>query len=509
MNNKQLEDLLASGRAGTAQVAHFREIAAQIESFGFGDQSARESGFPDIFSYAEYLMSGFQQDLKPSLKSNPGSIAIGAELRCALRKFSLSLAYAVPWMALLVLEYLRPNALQVSPELGGALSLSLIASLMLTGGLIQAITRIGNFYYGLQEPALARQTSMGLLNLGLTNTLIITLLGIVLSFYFHLFGAQYVMMAGINYLTLSLLWMFCAVLSAQGRGWCIPLIYLSGAFLSILIQRLTHAEAPVLLVLWPMLTVLCAIGCTRIGFHRLEQNRPKVNDPARPRLGVLAISVVPFFVYGTVYFSFLFADRLAAGSAIPWFFGLSFGIDPAYKKGMDLVLGAFLITAALVEYLGDSFLRYWHRLAADLPQTAGDQLISGLSRRHRNALLTILAVFLMISASGWLAFSRLGGASPSSRLIQTAALGGLGYMLLCMALLETIILASVNATALALVAVSSGLAVNFLTGYSLSHIWGVQYAAAGLLAGSAVVLWKCNATVRQVLRCPDYHYAIS
>src|ERR1700745_1714516 len=129
MNNKQLEDLLISARAGTAQVANCYEIAAQIESFGFGDQSAREFGFPDIFAYAENLVSGFQQDPKPPLKSNPGSIATGEELRCGLREFSLGLAYAVPWMALLVLEYLRPNALQVSPELGAALSLSLIASL--------------------------------------------------------------------------------------------------------------------------------------------------------------------------------------------------------------------------------------------------------------------------------------------------------------------------------------------------------------------------------------------
>src|SRR5256885_9859009 len=72
-------------------------------------------------------------------------------------------------------------------------------------------------------------------------------------------------------------------------------------------------------------------------------------DSARPRAGVLFISLVPFYVYGTVYFSFLFADRLTAGSAVPWVSGLSFGIDAAYKQGTDLVLLAFLITAALVE----------------------------------------------------------------------------------------------------------------------------------------------------------------
>jgi hypothetical protein len=176
---------------------------------------------------------------------------------------------------------------------------------------------------------------------------------------------------------------------------------------------------------------------------------------------------------------------------------------------MDLVLLAFLVTAALAEYLGDSFLRFWHRLAAELPQTESDQLIVRLRRRHWKTMLAIFSVFIATALSTWLVFSRLGNLASSPRLLQTAALGGLGYLLLNMALLDIIILASVNANSLALVAVTAGLVANVLTGYSLSHLWGVQFAAVGLLAGSAVVLWKCNAAVRQVLRSPDYHYSVS
>jgi hypothetical protein len=189
--------------------------------------------------------------------------------------------------------------------------------------------------------------------------------------------------------------------------------------------------------------------------------------------------------------------------------GLSFGIDPAYKRGMDLVLLAFLVTAALAEYLGDSFLRFWHRLAAELPQTANEQLIARLRGRHWKTMLVIFTVFVMTALSSWSAFSRSGPLASSPRLLETAALGGLGYLLLNMALLDIIILASVNANSMALAAVTLGLVANVLTGYSLSHMWGVQYAAVGLLTGSAVVLWKCNAGVRQILRSPDYHYSVS
>jgi hypothetical protein len=221
------------------------------------------------------------------------------------------------------------------------------------------------------------------------------------------------------------------------------------------------------------------------------------------------ISLVPFYFYGTMYFSFLFADRLTAGSAVPWVSGLSFGIDAAYKSGMDLVLLSFLITAALVEYLADSFLRFWQRLATELPEAASQQLKISLRKRHAESMLAILIAFVVIALSAWLVFSRSTTLGLAPSLLQTAALGGLGYLMLSTALLEIIILASVNAISMASLAVAVGVAVNLPTGYVLSHLWGVQYAAVGLLVGSAVVLGISNAAVRRVLGHPDYHYSIS
>jgi uncharacterized membrane protein YdjX (TVP38/TMEM64 family) len=154
---------------------------------------------------------------------------------------------------------------------------------------------------------------------------------------------------------------------------------------------------------------------------------------------------------------------LTAGSAVPWVSGLSFGIDAAYKQGTDLVLLAFLITAALVEYLADSFLRFWQRLATELSQDASERLRVSLGKRHWKSMSVISAAFAVMALSAWIAS----------------------------------------------VAVAVGLAVNLLIGYGLSHLWGVQYAAVGLVVGSATVLWIANTAVRRILHHPDYHYSIS
>src|ERR1700740_716464 len=141
MNYEKREELPINGE-GTAQVVHAGELAALIESLGYTDGSAREWGFPDIFSLAECLFARFRQKPVPDERASEkrGWRFVWAETRCAMRKFSLSFAYAIPWMVMLTLEYLRPQALQVSPEIGGALSLSLIASLITTGGFVQMIS---------------------------------------------------------------------------------------------------------------------------------------------------------------------------------------------------------------------------------------------------------------------------------------------------------------------------------------------------------------------------------
>jgi hypothetical protein len=511
MNHREQEDLLMDARECTVQVVHAREVAALIESLGYTDRSAREWGFPDIFSLAEHLFARLQQNPPPYERASQkgGRLSLWAETTCALRKFSLSLAYAIPWMVVLTLEYSRPDALRVSPEFGGALSLSLIASLITTGGFVQMISRSGNFFYGLKEPVLAHRTCISLLNIGLTSSLFLTLLGIIVGSYFHLFAGNYLVLAAINYLALSLLWMLCAVLSVQGLAWCIPFIFFLSILISALTKILLNSGITILLILCPLLAVSLAFGCVLAGSHQAERKNPQSKDSARPRGGVMFISLVQFYVYGTVYFSFLFADRLTAGSAVPWVSGLSFGIDAAYKKGTDLVLLAFLITAALVEYLADSFLRFWQRLATELPQSASEQLMVSLWKRHSKSMLAIFTAFVVVALSAWFAFSRSSSLAPPPRLLQAAVLDGLGYLMLSVALLEIIILASVNAISSASLAVALGVAVNLLTGYGLSHLWGAQYAAVGLLAGSAIVLWKSNAAVRRVLRHPDYHYSIS
>ena len=508
--SQAVEGVLRDVQAVSSQVADVREVAALIESFGHNDRFAQECGFSDVFALAEHLFLRLPHPASEehSAARRSFSLRLRTEAILAARKFSLSLAYSIPWMALLVLEYLRPKALQVSAEFGGAMSLALIASLITTGGFIQMIFRRGGFYFGLKEPFLARRWCRLLLKLGLASNVVCMLLGVTLGIYFGLFSAGYLVLAAIIYLTLSLLWMLCAILSVQGIGWCIPVVFFLSALSVAAINLVWNPGTTLILVLCPLVGVLGASLSMVLGFHG-QESHPHKKVSAQPRFSVTLTSLLPFYAYGTLYFSFLFADRLAAGSAIPWTSGLSFGIDPAYKKGMDLALLAFLLTAALVEYLSDSFLRFWSRLAAHLGQEESADFVARLQIRRRRMMAAIVVFFIGVAILAWFVFSRSYGSSPSQQLLQTVGLGGLGYLLLALALFENIILAGINATPRALRAVGLGLAANVLAGYCLSHVWGVQFAAAGLCLGSAVLFWQSNLAVRRVLQDPGYHYSIA
>src|SRR5437764_14126151 len=95
MNHKEGQDLLFDGREGAAQVVHAREVAALIEALGYTDRSAEERGVPDILSLAEHLFALLRQNPAPDerAKQKRRRSSLWAETRCALRTFSVSLAY--------------------------------------------------------------------------------------------------------------------------------------------------------------------------------------------------------------------------------------------------------------------------------------------------------------------------------------------------------------------------------------------------------------------------------
>jgi hypothetical protein len=488
------------------QAADALEIAALSESLGLTDDAALRLGYDDVFAFAERL---FVSEYKDQFREPTPVIRRGVhwvrELKCAGSKFSIGLAYSLPWICLTWAETFFPRAFELPPALGSVLSLSMIASLITTGGVAQAIVRDGTFFLSLGEPHLARRAVLRLMRYGMTAALVFLACSCFLSFYFGVFPLHSVVIAASHYLLFCTLWRLCAI--AQGLSVLLPLVLLGSASVIVGVRLAWHPSAVVLLILWPMLAATIALVCSGVTTYRLERKQNNNAGSATPHEGIHGYMLLPIILYGVAYFVFLFADRLTAGSAVSSSSGLPFGIDPLYKRAMDITLLAFLLGTVVVEYLSDLFMRFWWSRVGEAQQTATASVARMLRRRYCLEATLVASSFsaILLTACHYLPMQM--GLHSSRALNETLWFGGSAYLILSVTLLGSVILLSVNAAAHVAKAASMALATNLIVGYIMSHAIATQFASFGLLAGACVFAWQIHKTLWVVLAQPDYYYS--
>jgi hypothetical protein len=504
-----LLDLTRTVASDGPELTDVWEATALIESFGLSDRLVeKEFGLEDTRAVGEYIYASLQGQPAPSVPS-PGEAQTRGVAELAGKFFS-SFVYSIPWMVVLFFEWTKPKALEIAPDIGGPLSLALMGSLITSGGFIQLIARRGRFYLCLQEPSLARRVCMYFLRSGFITSSLFCLIALFAGYYFNLFSIRGLLVAAPYYLLLNLLWMACAVLSTQGNGWRIPVVFMAGGVAFTTLKSLLGAGALAAQMAAAAVALTTAASLAVYGFRSQPQKASKAQgrkgrEMELPRVPVLSYLLAPYFVYGVAYFSFLFADRIAAGTAISWFSGLSFGIEPGYAQGMNLALANFLFIAALVEVLNYKFMQSWYDHAKTQPN-AGPSLRKIL--RHHYAWYTsaIVGCFVVFGTSTLFFLVRLQF-FPNTKLTFTATfLGSLGYLLLAVGLFNAVVLFSVNRPGVVLRPILLGLLADFLVSYILSHLLGTYFAVTGLVLGGTIFAVGSTRAVLRALEEADYTY---
>jgi hypothetical protein len=221
---------------------------------------------------------------------------------------------------------------------------------------------------------------------------------------------------------------------------------------------------------------------------------------------IVAHGLAPYFLYGVLYFTFLIADRVAAGAAIASR-GQSFGIPQSYKDGMDVALLTFLFASAAVECCSVLLMREW-RAAGRLPFDGGTVPSFGRLIGRRRVLTSLLvAVFASI------AFFVRDVAEPlTQRSIEGLAgtillVGDVGYLLFALGLFNALALLGVNRVSTAARALAAAVIVNLVAGTLLGHMLGAYYAAAGIAAGGAVFAVLTSRELSRTIENADEAYA--
>jgi hypothetical protein len=506
--DKKLQELLESVENVNPQLANYWQATAIIESLGYTDRAIqKEFNFPDALSLGKYIYERHcPSSARKSLPERQNFWRKASqEIGIFIEQFSRSFVYAIPLILILLLEYAGLNEREgaLPPQLASLTTIATLASLCTSGGFVQMISRRGEFYLKMGEPLQSRRVCFPIFYLGAATSIILCCSGLWFGFYRGVFADEYLILGAIYYLLLSLLWMLVAIISVRFRwGSSIVLLALSVLFLYLRVAMGIGAlEAQILATLT---TLGGVIGLVAIAFRSAKNRDSSSSDEVKlPRLSALVYLVYPYFFYGIGYFSFIFVDRLVAGWAISPASGLIFAINSDYQRGMDLALLNFLLIVPWIEYLSYKFIRYWYDRTKKLIPIK----ILAFSKHIQYLYgIVIVVTVLFFTLSAILTVSKMKPPNLGTTEISQSLLGSLGYLLFAIALLNGILLFSLNRARSVLAPLAIGLILNVTVGYLLAHLIDASCAAIGLVVGAFAFMILSSRKVFQAIQHPDYAY---
>lgn len=498
------------------------EIAAQLEVMGLRDTDARtDYDARDLFDLARRIYSWFldgrlrfeadREDPEPRV---PRFVRFAKNYMTGL---TFSLPMALQAVTMVVWGYGVWGAIAMDLRTGSAIALGFIASYVVTGGFMQSIVRRGLFYVYQQEEWLARWTALRAWSIALRIVLALLVPALLFNALFNILPWPMVVTAAGYYIALSILWLNWALIYLVRKTWLF-LLTTAIALAAVLIAARVFGASPIAanavgLVLADALSFALALH----HLNRLARRsaRPGVVNP--PRLTVLVYSTSRFFLYGLLYNSFLFADRVIAWTSATGredFPPYGFWLNVRYELGMDLALIVVMLLSGIVEHTTQRFSETL--IPNEKRVKSGDrERFTKAARdehRRRSGILAGAAAIAVIAAVAVAIGLRQLPELPvyealiAAKTTRVFILATIAYVVFMFALQNVLTLLTLSRVELVVRAVSIALAVNIAVGFVCSRAIDYSFAVLGLLAGAIALVVLTARAMRDVLSGLDYHY---
>jgi hypothetical protein len=511
MTSHSLQNLINSIYTNYPNVCDPWEIVAIVEALGYTDQTIElEFGCPNALVLGQFIYA--QREQFPFVETAPRPIKkqlkFSDELNIFITQFSHSFIYTIPFIILLILNYLPIDTRLdfLPPELNSLFGFVTMASLITSSGFVQMISRRGLFYMGLQDPIQANRICIPILLMGVVTTILLSSIGIIFSFYQGIASDKYILVAGIYYIILSTIWMLFAIVGLQYR-FAAPTILIGITccfFMLRVFLKLSALESQVTTISIAFVSLSILSLSNRIKYRSLAPKFGKLVP--LPNLSVLIYLLLPYFLYGIVYFGFIFADRLVANIATAGPFILIAGNNLDYQNSMDLALLNLLLIVPLVEYCSYKLIIYWYDLAKYMTLAESNSLAWQLQKKYWLLLSRILLYFGLLMSLTIVLLSILQRSQTANLLTIVACVG---YLLFAIGLFNTVILLSLNRLHDVLGILATAMSIDFIIGYLLGSLFGVYFAAIGLIVGAALFAISSSKKILQAIDRAEYYYFYS
>ncbi|MBI4889379.1 MAG: hypothetical protein HY821_02060 [Acidobacteria bacterium] len=479
-----------------------RDIAVRLECDGVTDTVAAHTyGFRDVHDMASEWYGQLHAAQEGDLRTPPRKNLLVEHIRGT----AFALPLAICCVVMICFGYSLWGG-DLDGSAAAAVAIGVVASFIVTGGIVQAMAWQGLFYAGsgdfrMSAVACRRWTGYG--GIILASAAVAALL----------FNAQFGWLSG------ELAWLAASFCIAMGALWIgtgilyiveAPLHVTAATVYGITVVFILHRALGMSLLESQILGVLtAALAAFLTGFLILRKRHTGDASRVYPRMVRQTIfQTAPYLVYGSLYYLLLFADRIVAWTAQTGAAETPVVFRGDYELPHDIALLGFIIGVGWVHSACRSFYDRVGVLlrSCDLEKT--QWFNNRMLEFHLRQIAIFLPVAYAVNAIIWFSAQSFGLlATPLTERVALIALAA--FPLLTVGLWNVSLLFALSLPWAALPPAICAVLVNLSCGYTLSRIWSYDLAIFGFLAGSAVFCIASSVSVQRRFRRLDYYYLVS
>jgi hypothetical protein len=494
------------------------EIAAQLEVMGLRDSDARaDYGARDLFDLAARIHLDFQNGrYRWSVEGE--DLEEPAPLTRFLKNYFVGLTFSLPMalqaVTMLVWGYGVWGAIDMDLRTGSAIALGFIASYIVTGGFMQTIVRRGLFYLYQEEPDLARWTALRSWSASVRVVLALLVPALLANALFSLLPWPIVWTAAAYYTALSVLWLNWALLYLVRKTYLFLLTTAIALAVVLVAAKVFQASPIAANALGLLVADALSFALALWNLNRVSARRPVVNPP---RLTILVYSTSRFFLYGLLYNTFLFADRIMAWTSATGredFPPYGFWLNVRYELGMDLALIVVMLLSGIVEHATRRFSEELVPGEKGVKSVETGRFLDAVRRDHRGRFVMLAAsslVAVAIAVAVAWALRQMPSLPIHQALLTSTTtnvfiVATISYVIFMFALQNILMLLTLSRVELVVRAVGIALVANVAVGFVCSRAIHYSTAVFGLLTGAIALAILTSRAMRAVLGELDYHY---
>jgi len=501
------------------KVGDYLGVAVILEVLGITDGIAQRYGFVDRFSLAKKLIEiiDYYRGRGETVESREAKLA--EQIREALKLYIHGILYGSPWLlmtlALLSTEValwsIRGATIMFATMVGLATFLSLIVSSAVQPVFVRKMLfYLHQAMYKLVVRVVEIYFAVGLLVVASASLLLY-----YLNFFLRLYPMEWFSLFILYFTALSMLWLAIAPLYAF-RKYVILVAIFAGIIIlnNFLVKSLGSSLSPFQpygLYFAILASAVYTFTYLYLKEKALERYKPEYNDlkVKLPRLSFMVLPGLPYALAGALYFILLFMDRLVVWSMSPSAYPLWFNLD--YEVGANLAL---LMLIPVFGALNHSVLSLYREIVESGEHVEArhvklyrlrvrDRYFACLRSITASSLISLAVLYFLLLQQPQPFF----GLIPVSRQsLFVFILAGLGNFFIAIFLANSMLHNYLYKPGISILTLAAAIAGNLLVGFTLSRLYGFEYAAFGYLAGCLLAALLSTIFTFKLISRIDYTY---